>query len=41
MRILIAGVDGYLGWPLAQHLAMRGHLVGGIDNQLRRRGGVW
>jgi len=37
MRILIAGVDGYLGWPLAQHLAMRGHLVGGIDNQLRRR----
>jgi UDP-sulfoquinovose synthase len=37
MRILIAGVDGYLGWPLAQHLAIRGHVVGGIDNGLRRR----
>ena len=21
MRVFIAGVDGYLGWPLAQHLA--------------------
>lgn len=36
MRILIAGVDGYLGWPLAQHLAARGHIVGGIDRLLRR-----
>jgi UDP-sulfoquinovose synthase len=37
MRVLIAGCDGYLGWPLAQHLAARGHIIGGIDNQLRRR----
>jgi UDP-sulfoquinovose synthase len=36
MRILIAGVDGYLGWPLAQHLARRGHHVGGVDRFLRR-----
>ncbi len=36
MRILIAGVDGYLGWPLALHLASRGHQVAGIDNYMRR-----
>jgi len=36
VRILIAGVDGYLGWPLAQHLATRGHFVGGVDVLLRR-----
>jgi UDP-sulfoquinovose synthase len=37
MRILIAGVDGYLGWSLANYLATRGHEVGGIDNFFRRR----
>lgn len=37
MNILIAGVDGYLGWPLAEHLAALGHHVSGIDNGLRRR----
>lgn len=37
MRILIAGIDGYLGWPLALHLAARGHEVGGIDGFHRRR----
>jgi UDP-sulfoquinovose synthase len=37
MRILIAGADGYLGWPLMQHLASRGHEVAGIDNGARRR----
>jgi UDP-sulfoquinovose synthase len=37
MRVFIAGVDGYLGWPLAQYLAARGHNLGGIDCQLRRR----
>ena len=37
MRILIAGVDGYLGWSLAQHLSNRGHRVGGIDSFLRRK----
>jgi UDP-sulfoquinovose synthase len=36
MRVLIAGVDGYLGWPLALHLARRGHVVAGIDGFLRR-----
>lgn len=36
MRVLIAGVDGYLGWPLAQYLALRGHSVGGCDALLRR-----
>ena len=37
MRILITGVDGYLGWPLAQYLAARGHEVGGADAYHRRR----
>lgn len=37
MKILIAGVDGYLGWTLAQHLARRGHAVSGIDAFRRRR----
>jgi UDP-sulfoquinovose synthase len=36
VRILIAGMDGYLGWPLAQHLAARGHQVAGADALLRR-----
>jgi UDP-sulfoquinovose synthase len=37
MRVLICGVDGYLGWALAQHLAARGHEVAGIDDYSRRR----
>jgi len=37
MRVLIAGIDGYLGWPLALHLATRGHDVYGIDNFSRRK----
>jgi len=37
MRILIAGVDGYLGWSLAMHLAAHGHQVAGADNGFRRR----
>jgi len=37
LRVLIAGVDGYLGWPLALHLAELGHAVGGIDCHLRRK----
>jgi UDP-sulfoquinovose synthase len=36
MRVLITGVDGYLGWTLAIHLAARGHEVAGIDNYARR-----
>ena len=36
MRILIAGMDGYLGWSLAIYLTKRGHEVAGIDNYSRR-----
>lgn len=36
MKILVAGVDGYLGWSLAQHLAARGHEVAGADAFFRR-----
>tara|TARA_B100000315_G_C14346088_1_gene481827 strand:- start:298 stop:438 length:141 start_codon:yes stop_codon:yes gene_type:complete len=31
MRVFIAGIDGYLGWPLAQFLAARGHEIAGAD----------
>ncbi len=46
MRVLIAGVDGYLGWPLALTLARQGHEVGGIDacyrvSSPRRRTAWW
>ncbi len=37
MKVFIAGVDGYLGWPLAQHLAVRGHQIAGCDLFLRRK----
>lgn len=37
MRILVTGVDGYLGWSLAQYLTARGHQVGGADAYYRRR----
>jgi UDP-sulfoquinovose synthase len=37
MRVFIAGVDGYLGWPLAQYLAARGHDVAGADGFFRRQ----
>lgn len=36
MKVFIAGIDGYLGWPLAQHLTARGHEVAGTDLFLRR-----
>lgn len=36
MRVFIAGVDGYLGWPLSQTLTARGHTVAGADPFLRR-----
>jgi len=36
LRILICGIDGFLGWPLAMHLSARGHEVSGIDNFSRR-----
>lgn len=37
MRVFIAGIDGYLGWPLAQYLTARGHEVAGLDLLLRRQ----
>ena len=37
MKIFIAGIDGYLGWTLAQHLTARGHTVSGVDNGNRRK----
>jgi UDP-sulfoquinovose synthase len=37
LRVFIAGIDGYLGWPLALYLAGRGHVVAGADLLLRRR----
>ncbi len=36
MRVFITGIDGYLGWPLAQYLTNRGHEVAGADLMLRR-----
>jgi len=37
MRVLILGVDGYLGWSLAQYLAVRRHQVAGCDSFFRRK----
>ena len=37
MNVLILGIDGYIGWSLAMHLALRGHKVSGIDNLARRK----
>lgn len=37
MKVMIMGVDGYLGFPLAMKLLSRGHEVVGIDNLSRRR----
>jgi UDP-sulfoquinovose synthase len=37
MKVLITGIDGYSGWPLALHLLARGHEVVGVDNFVTRR----
>jgi len=37
MKVLVTGVDGYSGWPLALHLLSRGHDVVGVDNFVTRR----
>ena len=37
MRVVILGIDGYLGWSLALKLAKLGCEVSGIDNFARRR----
>jgi UDP-sulfoquinovose synthase len=36
MRVMILGLDGYLGWTLALWLGSRGFEVSGIDNYSRR-----
>ena len=36
MRVMILGIDGYLGWTLALKLARLGCKVSGIDNYYRR-----
>jgi len=36
MRVMVLGMDGYLGWPLALKLAKLGFNVSGIDNYKRR-----
>jgi len=37
MRILVLGGDGYLGWPTAMYLSMRGHAVHIVDSYRRRK----
>ena len=36
MRVLILGGDGYLGWPTAMHLSVRGYDVAVVDNFAKR-----
>jgi nucleoside-diphosphate-sugar epimerase len=37
VKVLILGIDGYLGWSLAIHLSKNGYEVSGCDNLLRRK----
>tara|TARA_Y100000310_G_scaffold166912_2_gene166642 strand:+ start:16727 stop:17893 length:1167 start_codon:yes stop_codon:yes gene_type:complete len=37
MKVFIAGIDGYLGWALAQYLVARGHHINGCDRLYRRK----
>jgi len=37
MKVMIMGMDGYLGWTLAMYMSGRGHKVCGVDNFSRRR----
>ncbi|WP_067931488.1 NAD-dependent epimerase/dehydratase family protein [Alicyclobacillus kakegawensis] len=37
MKILIAGGDGFCGWPTALYFSERGHEVAILDNMIRRR----
>lgn len=37
MKIMILGCDGYIGYPLMQHLLSKGHEIFGIDNFSRRQ----
>lgn len=37
MKIIVAGGDGFCGWPTALYLSNRGHDVAIIDNMVRRK----
>jgi UDP-sulfoquinovose synthase len=37
LKVLVTGIDGYSGWPLALHLLARGHDVVGVDNFVTRK----
>ena len=37
MKVMITGMDGYLGWTLSMYLSGRGHEVCGVDNFSRRK----
>lgn len=37
MKILIAGGDGFCGWPTALYFSERGHEVAIVDNMVRRK----
>ncbi len=37
MKVMIGGIDGYIGWALALHLLAKGHDVSGIDNFYTRK----
>lgn len=37
MRILVAGGDGFCGWPTALYFSERGHEVAVVDNMIRRQ----
>ena len=37
MKVMIMGMDGYLGWTLAMYLSGRGYEVCGVDNFSRRK----
>ena len=36
MKIIVAGGDGFCGWPTALYLSKRGFEVGIVDNLVRR-----
>ena len=36
MKVMIMGMDGYLGWTLSMYMSGRGHDVCGVDNFSRR-----
>ncbi len=36
-KVLILGIDGYIGWSLALHLLDKGYEVSGVDNCSRRQ----